>query len=59
MKKIYYKVDDECETPLIYEDIDMALETIKDLLEGMGKGGKVTITAVEMTPKEFNNLLEL
>jgi hypothetical protein len=56
--KKYYRVDDGCEK-VIYEDIDAAMECVKDMLYGISTGYHITIEVVEMTEAKFNGLPEL
>lgn len=58
-KIVCYKVDDDCDTPVLYDDLDMAIQTVKDLLDGIDFGYAIKIIKVEMTQEEFDNLPEL
>ena len=54
----YYRVSDGCESPLIFETIEEALEYFKDCLDGIDYGFPVSIEKVKMTANQFNSLPE-
>lgn len=56
-KKIYYRVEDDCVSPMIME-LDEAMEYAKECLEGITVGMPIKITPVEMTEAQFSQLPE-
>lgn len=58
-KNIYYRVNDDCEGPVVYETLDEALEYLKDCLEGIDFEFPVKIEKVQMTKDKFNELPEM
>lgn len=60
MKKIIcYRVDDNCDVPVIYDDLTAALEYVKDLMEGIDERFPIKIERIDMTQREFDTLPEL
>ena len=59
MKTTHYKVDDDCETPVIYDDLQSAIECVKEMLDGIDVGYAIKISKVAMTKKAFEKLPEL
>ncbi len=59
MKKIIcYKVDDDCDTPIIYDDLEAAISCVKEMLDGIDTGYEIKISKKLMTKKEFEELPE-
>lgn len=59
MKRTYYKVEDDCEVPQIFEDLDHAIEIVKELVDAIDHGYPIKITKIKMTRKEFEALPEM
>lgn len=56
MKKTFYRVNDYCESPQIYETLESALEQVKELLNGIDIDYPIEITKIKMTQDEYNQL---
>lgn len=56
---ICYKVEDGCEGPVIFDDIDQAIEYLRDCLEGIDFYFPIQITMIKKTQEDFNKLPEL
>lgn len=54
-----YRVDDHCESPVIYDNLDSAINCIRDLLDGIDVGYPIEITKIEMSQKKYERLPEL
>lgn len=59
IKKIYYKVNDNCEYPMICETLEGALDYLKDCLDGIGNKCPISIEKIEMTSDDYKQLPEL
>jgi hypothetical protein len=59
MKQTYFRVNDNCETPMVFETFDEALDYLKDCIEGIDFECPVSIEKIEMTSDQFNQLGEL
>ena len=57
-KKTFYRVNDNCESPVIHETLEEAIQYLKDCLEGIDNGCPVSIEKVQMTQNQFNSLPE-
>ena len=58
-KNTYYRVKDDCKSPMVFEDLDGALEYLKSCLEGIDDEFPVSIEKIQMTANQFNELPEL
>lgn len=56
-KKMYYRVEDDCVPPCVFE-LDEAMEYAKECLEGRTPDMPIKITPVEMTEAQFSQLPE-
>jgi hypothetical protein len=54
----YYKVEDDCEGPMIFEDIADAVDYMKACLEGIDYEYPIKISKVQMTAKKYSELPE-
>lgn len=54
----YYRVDDHCEQPMIFETVEEAIEYLTACLEGINYECGISIEKVQMTRNQFNQLPE-
>lgn len=59
MKNIYYRVKDNCESPVVFETLEEAIEYLKNCLDGINNECPVSIEKVEMTSDAYNQLVEM
>lgn len=59
MKDTYYRVNDNCEQPMIFESLDEALEYLKACLDGINNDSPISIEKTLMSREKFNQLEEL